>query len=79
MPQQNHPARKGEIYIEIEILDAENHTLYDQKKTIVADRDPVSIRVGFPWMKKGRYHLILQATDIKTGKTSSDFLQPVVY
>lgn len=44
----------------------------------IAEKDRVSIAVDFPWMKKGRYNLIVQVTDIQTGKTSSDFLQPVI-
>jgi hypothetical protein len=76
--QNKHHTRKGEIFFEIEILDSSNKTLYDKKRTMIADKDQVSISVDLPWMKKGRYNLIVQVTDIQTGKTSSDFLQPVV-
>ena len=76
--QDNH-TQKGKIFFEIEILDSGNKTLYDQKKTIIADKDHISIAVDFPWMKKGRYNFIVQVTDIQTGKTSSDFLQPVIH
>ena len=68
----------GKIFVEIEILDSENKILYDKKKTIAAKTDKVSISIDFPWMQKGRYNLIIQVTDIQTGKTSSDFLQPVI-
>ena len=76
--QDNH-TQKGKIFFEIEILDSGNKTLYDQKKTIIAERDHISIAVDFPWMRKGRYNLIVQVTDIQTGKTSSDFLQPIIH
>ena len=70
---------QGKIFIEIEILDAENKILYDKKKTIVAEKEQVSISVDFPWLEKGKYNLIVQVTDIQTGKSSSDFLQPVIH
>jgi len=79
MSKQNKHIQKGKIYFEIEILDSSNKTLYDQKKTIIAEKDHISIAVNFPWMRKGRYNLIVQVTDIQTGKTSSDFLQPIIH
>lgn len=75
--QDNH-SQKGKIFFEIEILDTSNNIVYDKKRTMIADKDQISISVDFPWMKKGRYNLIVQVTDIQTGKTSSDFLQPVI-
>jgi hypothetical protein len=79
MSKQNNHIQKGKIFFEIEILDSGNKTLYDRKKTMIAEKDHVSITVDFPWMKKGRYNLIVQVTDIQTGKTSSDFIQPIIH
>jgi hypothetical protein len=78
MSDQDNHTNKGRVFFEIEILDSDNKILYDKKKTMIADKDHISISVDFPWMKKGRYNLIVQVTDIQTGKTSSDFLQPVI-
>ena len=75
---QNSYSRKGNIFFEIEIQDANNNILYEKKKNLIAMKDRVAISVEFSWMKKGRYNLIIQVTDIQTGKSSSDFLQPVV-
>ncbi len=78
MPKQKDSTSKGKIFVEIEILDSENKVIYDKKKTIVAEKDQISISVDFPWLEKGKYNLIVQVTDIQTGKSSSDFLQPVI-
>ncbi len=78
LKKENIPPQ-GKIFIEIEILDSENNVLYDKKKTISADKDQISISIDFPWIQKGRYNLIVQVTDIQTGKSSSDFLQPVIH
>jgi hypothetical protein len=78
MSEQDNHSQKGKIFFEIEILDPSNKIVYDKKRTMIAEKDHVSITVDFPWMKKGRYNLIVQVTDIQTGKTSSDFLQPVI-
>ena len=68
----------GHIRVGIRIQNPRNETCYNKTNTISTQKESFSISVNFPWMKKGRYDIILQVTDILSGKSASDFLQPTV-
>ena len=76
--QQKEQNKKntGHVRIEIRIQNPRNETCYHKANTISTRKDSISISVDFPWMKKGRYDIILQATDMLSGKSASVFLQP---
>jgi hypothetical protein len=68
----------GHIKVKIKIQNPENRICYDKAKTIATQKDSFSISIKFPWIKKGRYDIILQVTDMLSGKSTSDFLQPII-
>jgi len=72
--KENH----GNINIQIQILDNHNNKVYNQNKNITTKQNNFSISVGFPWLKKGRYDIILQITDLFTGKSVVDYIQPTI-
>lgn len=78
--QQKEQNKKntGHVRVEIRILNPQNETCYNKMNTISTQKDSISISVNFPWMKKGKYDIILQVTDMLSGKSASDFLQPTL-
>ena len=78
MAKQKSKVQKGHIYIEIQIKDINNKTLYDQNKSMIAEKNPFFISINFSWLKKGRYKVSIQVLDILTGKSSLDFIQTSV-
>ena len=70
--------KTGHIRIKIQIQDPDHKICYDKIRTISSRKDFFSISIEFPWMKKGRYDIILQVTDILSGQSTLNFLQPVI-
>lgn len=78
--QQKEQNKKitGHVRVEIRIQNPQNEICYNKANTISTLKDSISISVDFPWMKKGKYDIILQVTDMLSGKSASDFLQPTL-
>jgi len=79
LQKEQNKINNGHVKIKIQIQDLHNQICYDKVKTIITQKNFFSISIKFPWMKKGRYDIILQVTDMLSGKSASDFLQPTIY
>jgi hypothetical protein len=79
LQKEQNKINNGHVKIKIQIQDPHNRICYNKVKTITTQQDCFSISIKFPWMKKGRYDIILQVTDMLSGKSASDFLQPTIY
>jgi len=69
---------KGVISIRIQIKDNENRELYNQQKTIEADKDEVELSLGFARLNPGFYNIIIDVKDLFTGKEAAHLLQPEI-
>lgn len=69
---------RGKLKVRIRIKDSQNRMLYDQAKTISAQKDSIRLSVGFNWLKRGTYDVVVDARDLFTGKGTVDFLQPEI-
>jgi hypothetical protein len=78
LQKEQNKINTGHIQVKIQIQDPHNQTCYDKVKIITTQKDSFSISIKFPWMKKGRYDIILQVTDMLSRKSASDFLQPTI-
>lgn len=65
----------GKIKIDLKLKDTSNKTIFDQNRVIIAKKNTVTISIGFKWLKKGKYTIIAELTDLLTSKTCLDFLE----
>ncbi|MCK4942590.1 MAG: hypothetical protein KAS65_03385 [Candidatus Aminicenantes bacterium] len=79
LQKEHNKKNTGHIQVKIQIQDPHNQICYDKVKIITTQKKFFSISIKFPWMKKGRYDIILQVTDMLSRKSASDFLQPTIY
>lgn len=68
----------GLLNLHIRVKDNTNKILFDKAKNIAAKRKEISLSLGFDWLQKGEYSILMDVKDLLTGKSSSNFFQPVV-
>jgi hypothetical protein len=67
--------QSGKIGVHVMLKDAANRSLFDQNREIQAKKKVVNLTVEFEWLKRGRYHVVVDITDRLTGKTAMDFVE----
>lgn len=70
--------KTGHIRVQIQIQDPVHRICYDKVQSINCRKESFSVSIDFPWMERGRYDVILQVTDMLSGQSALDFLQPVI-
>jgi VWFA-related protein len=70
--------KKGKISVHVRIKDENNKTVFEKSRFLVPDKKITNITIDFDWIKKGEYNIIVDVSDILTGKTAMEFLQPQV-
>lgn len=66
----------GKLKIRIRVSDKENKSLYDQTKSLVSKKSELNLSIGFKWLEKGEYNIIIDSTDLLTG-TNDQFFKPL--
>jgi hypothetical protein len=69
--------KTGKIMVRIRIRnlqEQDNNIQFDQSKTMLPQKDVVTISLNFPRLKKGNYDFIVDVRDLITGKVCSDIL-----
>jgi hypothetical protein len=70
--------QRGHIKVRIRVTDKDNQPLFDQSKTLTAQKKDFKISLGmFKRMESGEYNFLLDAVDLNTGK-KTNFYQNVV-
>ena len=70
--------KAGRLKIRVRIKDNENNILFDRTRFVLPKKKNTLISIGFDWLKKGGYNIIVDVLDVFTGKTLMHFLQPQV-
>lgn len=71
-------ARSGQLSIHILIKNKGNEPVYDKSNRIEAREETIALSLGFDWLQKGEYSIIMEIRDLLTGKSASHFLQPTI-
>lgn len=66
----------SKVNLRIRIKDKNEKVLYDKNKTMQPRKDMITISIPFTWLKKGKYDIIADVTDLMTGKREMKFIQP---
>ncbi|MFX0198190.1 MAG: hypothetical protein ACFFCW_18895 [Candidatus Hodarchaeota archaeon] len=65
----------GKINIRVVIRNEGNQVIFDQKKTMIPQKNRITISIDFDWLKKGDYSFSVEVDDLMTEKTSLKSLQ----
>lgn len=77
--QETGNGKKGKIAVRVRIKTREGNTsVFDKNRYLVPEKKITTITIGFEWLKKGEYNIIIDTTDMLTGKTAMEFLQPTI-
>lgn len=68
----------GKISVHVRIKDEENKMVFDKSRFLVPEKKITTITIDFDWLEKGEYNVIVDVSDMLTGKTAMEFLQPQV-
>lgn len=66
--------KSGKLNIRVRMIDGDNQTVFDQKRLIEATREIIQISIHFEFLPVGKYKIIIDVSDLLTGKTAMDFL-----
>ncbi|MCK5057279.1 MAG: hypothetical protein KAT34_11525 [Candidatus Aminicenantes bacterium] len=76
--QKTEEGRKGKISVQVRIKDEADRLVFDKNRFLVTDKKVTTITIDFDWLKKGNYNIIVDVSDMLSGKTAMEFLQPTV-
>jgi VWFA-related protein len=68
----------GNLAVRIKVVSSSGQTVFDNSRNLEAMRDPLSISLGFDFLPSGKYDVVVEVQDLLGGKSSTDFLQPVI-
>lgn len=75
MRRKTGSGKTGKINVRISIKDEADKTVFNKSKLLIADKKTATISINFDWLKEGRYNVVVNVTDVLTGKTAVNFLQ----
>ncbi|MEN8222418.1 MAG: hypothetical protein ABFR36_04080 [Acidobacteriota bacterium] len=65
----------GAINVRIRINDKSGKSLFDKNKTLKTTKDKANLSLNFPWLKPGKYEVLVDVKDLYTGKTGTDLIK----
>ncbi len=68
----------GMLSVRIRVVADGEESLFDQTKDLQADKNRISLNLGFSTLAPGRYDIIIDVLDRVSGKTATAVIQPVV-
>lgn len=69
----------GKVSVRVRIKNREGDAaVFDKSRYLVPEKKITTITIDFDWLKKGEYNIVIDVTDMLTGKTAMEFLQPTV-
>jgi len=73
--------RKGEggrLNVRLKVMDGEQNILYNRNRLLETNKEIAKLTIGLDWLKNGEYNIIVEVTDLLTGKTAMEFIQPTI-
>ncbi len=76
--QKQEGKTSGKLTVRIRIRSAAGETVFDRSRSFETLKDPVTMSLDFNFLTAGKYDLVAEVQDLLSGKSCTDFLQPVV-
>jgi len=76
--QKNKIGKIGRINVRVRIKDEADLMVFNKSKILIPEKKVTNISIIFSWLKKGKYNIVVDVTDLLTGKTAMNFLQPQI-
>ena len=58
----------GKIGIRVRIVGKDNRSIYDQSKNLLVKKEEMNISIGFKWLERGNYYILIDVKDSLTGE-----------
>jgi len=68
----------GQLSVRVQVVSSSGQSVFDRSRNLEALQDPVSLSLGFDFLLPGKYDVIVEAQDLLSGKSYTDFLQPEI-
>ena len=68
----------GQLSVHVQVVSPSGQSVFDRSRNLEALKDPVSLSLGFDFLLPGKYDVIVEAQDLLSGKSYTDFLQPEI-
>ena len=68
----------GKLTVHVQVVASSGQSVFDRSRNLEALKDPVSLSLGFDFLAPGKYDVVVEAQDLLSGKSYTDFLQPVI-
>ncbi len=65
----------GKILLHLSINSEDGEKIYNKVKNLITQKNKIEIKVKFAWLKSGKYDLLIDATDLLTGKSTFEYLK----
>ena len=65
----------GKVLLHLLINSEDGQKIYNKVKNLITQEDKIEIKVKFDWLKPGKYDLLIDATDMLTGKSTFEYLK----
>lgn len=65
----------GSVNVRIRINNMQDNPVFDKNNNLTTRSSEAKVSLGFKWLVKGRYEIVIEAKDNNTGKMASDFIQ----
>lgn len=69
---------RGQISVTVRITDAADKVVFEKSRLLAPEKKITTITIDFGWLAKAEYNIIVNVSDMLTGKTAMDFLQATV-
>jgi hypothetical protein len=67
----------GKLNVRVRLINEDNEHIFDQKRLIMAKKDQVNISINFESIPRAVYNVVIDVSDILTGRTTMDFLDSI--
>ena len=66
--------KKGKINIRIIVKDG-NNVIFNENKIVLPGKKEINVEIGFDWIKKGQYDLLIDIKDLLTDRSAFEYLK----
>ncbi|MCK4836355.1 MAG: hypothetical protein KAT17_06945 [Candidatus Aminicenantes bacterium] len=74
-PEKTEKSREGELKVQIEIVDQQNRIVFNEQRNLLTKNDTIGITVNIDWIKRGKHTVIIEITDLFSGRSELKFFQ----
>lgn len=67
----------GKLNVRVRLINEDNENVFDQKRLIVAKKGNINVSINFESIPGAKYNIIIDVSDLITGRTAMDFLESV--